>query len=112
MNNVDMPLTNPPAGAAGTPVGTMGLLATTPGAVTTGYTWTYNTQAKDFPSYTANVQSSAFTGGLLDLLQAAKLTDLNTLRVAVENLRAFAENNAKQHNAISIALRDAGLISN
>lgn len=105
-----MPLTNPPV-STGTPVGTMGLMATTPGAVTSGYTWTYATQGKGLPAYTADVRSSAFTGGLLDLLQAARLSDLNTLRASYENLRVFTESLAQQHNAISIALRDAGLIS-
>lgn len=90
----------------------MGILATTPGAVTTGFTWTYNASNKTFPAYTPNVENVAFTGGLLDLLLAAKVTDLNNLRVAVENLRVFAENLAQQHNAVSIDLRNSGLISN
>jgi hypothetical protein len=108
-----MPLYPPPAPvSSATPVGTMGLLATTPTAVTTGYTWTYATQAKAFPAYISNPQGAAYVGGLLDLLQAARLTDLNAVRVAMENLRVFTENLAQQHNAISIALRDAGLISN
>jgi hypothetical protein len=107
-----MPLYPPSTSGASTPVGVMGLLATTPSAVTTGYTWTYAAQAKAFPAYTSNPQGAAYAGGLLDLLQAARLTDLNAVRVAMENLRVFTENLAQQHNAISIALRDAGLISN
>jgi hypothetical protein len=106
-----MPLTNPPVSGSGTPIGSMGLMAQTPGAVSTGYSWVYNTTAKTFPAYSTNAQSSAFTGGLLDLLQAAKLSDLNAMRVALENLRVFTENLAKQHNQISVDLAAAGIIS-
>lgn len=106
-----MPLSNPATGP-GTPVGTMGIMVQNPAAAVTGYSWTYAANAKAFPAYTSNAQSSAFAGGLLDLLQAARLADLNTMRVALENLRVFTENLAQQHNSISIALRDAGLISN
>jgi hypothetical protein len=106
-----MPLTNPPSGTA-VPMGSLGIMATTPAAVPTGYSWTYNTAAKTFPGYTPNTQTTAFTGGLLDLTIAAKLADLNTLRVAVENLRVFTENLAKQHNQVSLDLLAAGLISN
>lgn len=98
--------------AAGTPVGSMGLIAQAPAAAPAGFSWTYNTQSKALPAYTPVVMNTAFTGGLLDLLQAARLSDLNALRLAVENLRVFAEALTHQHNAISIALRDAGLISN
>lgn len=105
-----MPLTNPPSGT-GTPVGAMGLLATTPGAVATGYTWTYNTQNKGFPAYTSSPQSSSYPVGILNLLAGANGTDLNALRVAVENLRVMTENLAFQHNAISASLLAAGLIS-
>ena len=98
--------------ATGTPIGSMGILATTPGNVDTGYTWTYATQAKVFPAYTPNPQGTAYVVGVLNLLAAAQGTDVNALRIAVENLRVFTENLAQQHNAISIALRSAGLISN
>ena len=94
-----------------TPVGAMGLMVTNPSAVPTGYSWVYNSAGKTLPAYTPNTQASAYTGGLLDLLQAARLSDLNTLRVAVENLRVFTENLAKQHNQISRDLAAAGLIS-
>jgi hypothetical protein len=105
-----MPLTNPPAGSA-VAVGNMGLLATTPANVATGYSWTYGTTNKAFPAYTPNVQTTAYAGNLLDLTQALRLTDGNALRVAVENLRVFTENLAQQHNAISVSLVQAGLIS-
>jgi hypothetical protein len=108
-----MPLENPPStgGAAGTPVGAMGLLATNPAAVSTGYSWSYTASAKAFPSYTAQAKTSSYSGGLLDLLQAARLSDLNDLRVAVENLRRFTEALAQQHNAVSLDLAAAGIIS-
>jgi hypothetical protein len=89
----------------------MGLLATTPGAVSTGYSWVYSAAAKPLPAYTSAVKSSAYTGGLLDLLQAARLSDVNDLRVAYENLRVFTENLAKQHNQVSLDLAAAGIIS-
>ncbi len=110
-----MPLTNPATGSGGAsaaaPLGVLGLMATTPTAVPSGYTWTYAAQRKDLPAYTPTVMSTAFGGSLLDLSQAGRLSDLNSLRVAYENLRVFTENLAQQHNAISIALRDAGLIA-
>lgn len=105
-----MPLSPVPVSSA-TPVGSMGLLATNPGAVTTGYSWTYAAQDKAFAAYTPIPVTTAYVGSLLDLSQAGRLTDLNALRLAVENLRVFAEDLAQQHNSISIALRDAGLIS-
>lgn len=100
-----------PAASSGSPTGSLGILATTPGAVSTGYSWTYNSTAKGLPAYTPNVQSSAYTGGLLDLTQALRLNDGNTMRVALENLRVFAENLAKQHNQMALDLAAAGLIS-
>lgn len=77
----------------------------------TGYTQGYTPTAKALAAYTPNVQSSAFTGGLLDLLQAARLTDLNTTRLALENLRAFTESLAKQHNALMAELTSFGLLA-
>lgn len=106
-----MPLYPSTPSLTGTPIGSMGLIATTPAGVTSGFSWTYNTQDKSFPAYTPNVQSTAYTGGLLDLTQALRLPDGNNLRVAVENLRAFTEALAKQHNAMSAALVAAGVIA-
>lgn len=102
-----MPLTNPSPSFAG-PVGFFGV---TPVAQPTGYVWNYAVQDKTLNTYTPNSQASAYTGGLLDLLQAARLTDLNTLRVAVENQRAFTESLAKQHNQLCQDLRAYGLIA-
>jgi hypothetical protein len=107
-----MPLYPPtPGTTTATPMGSMGILATTPGAISNGYSWTYTASAKTFPAYTPIPVSTAYAGGLLDLLSAARLADLNALRAAVENLRVFTENLAKQHNQISLDLAAAGLIS-
>lgn len=107
-----MPLYGGTTGATGTPVGSMGITSSTPGAVSAGFaSGGYSTSSKTMPSYTANVQNSAFLGGLLDLLQAAKLADLNTLRVAYENSRALSEGAAQQVNALKAELIALGLIS-
>lgn len=106
-----MPIINPPPAAAAVPIGALGLLATNPSAVPTGYSWAYSAEQRNFPAYTPDVKSAAFAGGLLDLLAAARLSDLNALRIAVENLRVFTENLARQHNRISLDLAAAGIIS-
>jgi hypothetical protein len=100
-----------PFSGSGTPTGALGLLATNPGAVTSGYAWTYSSKAKTLPAYTSTPLNSAFTGGLLDLLQAARLSDLNTTRAAYENLRVFTESLANQHNQLCADLVAAGIIS-
>lgn len=92
-------------------MGTMGLVATSPGSVPSGYAWGYTASSKVLPPYSALTVPTAFTGGLLDLLQAARLADLNSLRLAVENLRVFTEALAQQHNAISLDLKAMGLIN-
>lgn len=61
-------------------------------------------------SYTSDPKGSAYTGGLLDLLQAARLSDLNSVRVALENLRVFSENVAQDHNQLIADLKLCGLI--
>jgi hypothetical protein len=108
-----MPLTNPAPGTSGSSLlGLLGLMATTPQATPSGYATTgYAETSKTMPAYTPNVQSSSFVGGLLDLLSAARLADLNALRVAVENQRALAEGTAKNVNALREDLKALGLIS-
>ncbi len=105
-----MPFIPPPAAGGpdlSGPLGFFGASPTTrPGSYTSGYTSWNRTEA----SYTPNSQSSACTGGLLDLLQAARLSDLNALRVAVENLRVFSESAVQQHNALVNDLKTLGLI--
>lgn len=90
---------------------TLGFYGVTPVTRPGTYTASYTATTRDLPAYTANVQSSAYTGGLLDLLQAARLTDLNALRTAVENLRALCEAAAQRENALVNDLRALGLIS-
>ena len=89
---------------------TFGVMGAAPVPRSTGYTAGYTTASKALGSYTANTQASAFTGGLLDLLQAARLSDLNTTQVAVENLRALTESMAGQHNQLVADLKLTGLI--
>lgn len=102
-----MPLYNPTADPHEGPIGFYGVA---PVARSTGYTAGYSTSAKALGTYTSGPVASPFTGGLLDLLQAARLADLNTTRVAVENLRVFAESMAHQHNQLVADLKLTGLI--
>ncbi len=95
-----MPLYSPPPSWGGLP----GMPA---GPYTAGYSATNRT----LPSYTADPKTSAFVGGLLDLLQAARLSDLNAVRVALENLRALSEGTAQQHNALVADLKAMGILS-
>lgn len=77
-----------------------------PGSYTAGW----STADRTTPAYTATPVSTPFAGGLLDLLQAARLTDLNAVRVATENNRVFSEATRKQLNALVDDLRALGLI--
>lgn len=104
-----MPLVNPTNTVDLT--GPLGFFGASPTTRPSGaYTETYTVWSKDQPAYTANNQGSAYSGGLLDLLQAARLTDLNALRIAVENNRALSERNAQRINALVNDLRTLGLI--
>lgn len=88
-----------------------GVYGVSPVTRTTGYTNSSGVAgAKSLAAYAANNQGSAFSGGLLDLLQAARLTDLNTTRVALENLRTMTEAVAAQHNQLIADLKLTGLI--
>ncbi len=95
-----------------TKIGTAQIGISAPAGIPVGYLTTgYATSAKTMPSYTSNPQSSAYSGGLLDLLLAAKLTDLNLLRVAVENQRVLTELAAQHVVALRNDLMSLGLIS-
>ncbi len=83
----------------------------TPTAVSTGYSWGYTQESKTLPTYSSTSLNTPFVGGLLDLLSAARLTDLNATRAAYENLRQFTEALAKQHNQLCRDLIAAGIIS-
>lgn len=79
----------------------IGVWNATPVARPSAYTQTYATADKTLAAYTADTESSAYTG--IDNAQGgtpyAQLTDLNALRVAYENLRAFTEDLAQFVNA-------------
>lgn len=96
-------------GAAGASLGFFGV---TPVARPTAYTQTYNTADKTLGAYASDTEGVAYTG--IDNLQAgtvyAKLADLNALRVAYENLRAFVEDLAQQHNSMLDDLQALGLL--
>lgn len=74
----------------------------TPVAKAAAYTQTYSTADRTLSAYTADNESAAYTG--IDNAQAgtvyAQLTDLNALRTAYENLRAFVEDLAQHHNSL------------
>lgn len=65
-------------------------------------TQTYSTSTRTLAAYTPDSESGAYTG--IDNAQGgtpyAQLTDLNALRVAYENLRAFVENSVQVMNAV------------
>lgn len=74
-------------------------------------TQTYSTADRTLGAYTADVESTAYTGQ--DNAQEgsvyAKLDDLNALRTAYENLRKFVEDLAQHHNAVVDDLQLLGL---
>jgi hypothetical protein len=86
-------------------------LGATPASRAAAYTQTYSTADRTLSAYTADNESSAYTG--IDNAQAgtvyAQLTDLNALRVAYENLRAFTEDIAQMLNASVDDLQTFGL---
>lgn len=65
----------------------------------TTFTQTYSTADATLSAYTPNDQSAALTtlGATTDI---ASMADLNTLRVAYENLRLFTEDLAKLVNSV------------
>lgn len=101
--------------ATGTMLGTgatqkLSFYGATPIVRPSAYTQTYATTDKTLAAYTANAQSSAYTGSPADAASTAKLADLNALRVAYENLRAFTEDLAQQHNSMLDDLQALGLL--
>lgn len=72
------------------------------GVTGSAFTQTYSTADRTIGAYTADSESSAYTG--IDNAQAgtvyAQLTDLNALRTAYENLRAFTEDAVQALNAL------------
>ncbi len=72
------------------------------------YTQTFSTAAKTVSAYTTDPESSAYTGSSVD--SEAKLVDLNSLRVAYENLRASHDNLLQVVTAIIDDLQALGLV--
>ena len=91
--------------------GNVGFHGVTPAAQPAALTQTYSTADRTLSAYTADNESGAYTG--IDNLQAgtvyATVADLNALRVAYENLRAFTEDLAQHHNAVVDDLQAYGL---
>jgi hypothetical protein len=91
----------------------VGFYGATPTARGAAFTQTYATADRTLGAYTADVESVAYTG--IDNAQAgsvyATLADLNALRAAVENLRAFAEDLAQFANAAVDELQTRGLFA-
>lgn len=71
-------------------------------AAQSAFTQTYSTASRTVNAYTADAESSAYTG--IDNAQGgtvyAQLSDLNSLRTAYENLRAMADNLIQVVNAL------------
>jgi len=80
----------------------LGFYGGTPVAKAAAYTQTYSTADRTLAAYTADNESGAYSG--IDNAQVgsvyAQLSDVNALRVAYENLRAFVEDLAQHHNSL------------
>lgn len=76
------------------------------------FTQTYNPFDPVFGGYAADPENVAYTG--IDNAQVGTVymtvADGNALRIAYENLRAFAEDHAKFTNSLINELRDQGVI--
>lgn len=76
------------------------------------YTQTYSTADRTISAYTSDPESGAYSG--IDNAQVgsvyAQLADLNALRVAYENLRAFVEDVAQALNAVIDDLQAADIV--
>jgi hypothetical protein len=69
------------------------------------YVQTYSTADRTFSAYTSDPENAAYTGAADG---EAKLADLNSLRVAYENLRVFTEDLAALVNAMVDDMQSAG----
>lgn len=89
----------------------LGFWGATPIARPTPFTQTYSTADHTINAYTANAQTSAYSGIASGVggTPYASLTDLNNLRLAYENLRALAEDIAQALNALIDDLQSTGL---
>lgn len=91
----------------GGPTDELGFYGAAPIAQPSAYTQTYATADKTLAAYTPDDESVAYTGATDG---EAKLADLNALRTAVENLRAFTEDTAAMLNAVVDDLQALGLV--
>lgn len=91
--------------------GNVGFYNITPVARPSAITQTYNTADRTLGAYTADDESSAYTG--IDNAQAgtvyAQVADLNALRTAYETLRAFVEDGIQLLNSVVDDLQANGL---
>lgn len=91
----------------------IGFLGATAVVRPSAYTQTYSTADKTLGAYTADDESAAYTG--IDNAQAgtvyAQVADVNALRVAYENLRAFVEDLAAFSNSQVDDLQSLGLVA-
>lgn len=89
----------------------IGFRGVTPIVRPAAYTQTYSTAERTLGAYTADVESTAYTANPAALADALTKVDGNALRVAYENLRAFTEDLAQQHNAMLDDLQSYGLLA-
>lgn len=89
-----------------------GVFSAAPVAQAAAYTQTYSTADRTLSAYTPDDESSAYTG--IDNAQVgtvyAQVSDLNALRVAYENLRAFVEDAVQMLNATVDDLQAYGFL--
>jgi hypothetical protein len=88
--------------------GQVGFFGATAVSRPAGYTQTYSTAARVLPAYTSDPESSAYTGAADG---QAKLADLNSLRVAYENLRTSHEATMQVLNSLLDDLQAFGLLA-
>lgn len=90
----------------------LGFYGVAPVARPSAYTQVYITADKTLSDYTQNSQPIPFTG--IDNQQPnqvyAQLDDLNTLRLAYENLRLFAEDAVQMLNSLIDDLQNMGIL--
>lgn len=91
----------------------IGFLGATPVVRASAYTQTFATAARTLSAYTTDAESGAYTG-LADGVGGtpyAALADLNSLRVAYENLRAHADEIGQVLNSVIDDLQAVGLVA-
>lgn len=91
---------------------TLGFNSATPVTKPAAYTQYYTMADRTLGPYTSDPEGSAYSGIASGVSGApyAQATDLNALRAAYENLRAFTEDLAQQHNAMLDDLQAYGLL--